>query len=681
MVYSLLLIIAVIFFFALGYGFHRTSLKWKNQTNLAEQKANIHAEQLEATVSASLDGIVVISIDGKILEFSEAAEQIFGYRRKDIMGKNVANLIIPERYREAHANGLARIRQPGTRKSSLQVLGKRIEIETIRADGSEFMSEMTVSQSTNANGDILIAYIRDISEKRAAETALRKSKIKAEAASEAKSKFLATMSHELRTPFNAVLGILDIMSETNLNQDQRDLLKTAKASSVALLHLMNEVVDYAKITSGQFQLIERPFQAGDILKDVKSLFDPLAAEKNIPLTIKIEGDPDIAFIGDAGHLKQILINFVSNSVKFTKKGEIILSLKTHKIDKDKTELFYSVQDTGIGIPKKKQKEVFKEFYMVDASETREHQGTGLGLTISKRLVKSMNGRIGVDSEIGQGSCFWISIPLEKTVFEKTAQVMDFDSQEVFDNIKILLAEDNKINQMVTKRVLNSLNANVTIAENGQEVLDILDKQPVDVILMDISMPIMDGLRATQYIRNSSKSYKSVPIIALTAMANANDVEKFREAGMNAILIKPVDKSTIYETIIKHVNHFRQIETQNTFAATTPILNELFDGVTHTELQKFKTQLHDDLTEALVLLSNALQTNDRIQAGRASHVLKGLATTFGFSELTKIAELTNLNCKSDKNIKWKVQGQKTETIGHKTLKNIDVVFDQVKVATD
>jgi len=267
--------------FFIGYGVRRLAAKWENQASSAKADADLHAEQLQATVSASLDGIIIINSEGDILEFSESAERIFEFKKADVLGKKMSNIIVPERYRAAHDSGMARMRKTG----KANILGQRIEIEAIRATGEEFMSELAISRSRGSNGDIFIAYIRDISEAKAAEKALRDAKEVAELANRAKTQFISSMSHEIRTPFNAVLGILDILGDTKLTRDQKQLVQTADRSSRALLRIINDVLDYARISSGSVKIVNEPFHAPDIFDDVYRLFAMQAKDRNINLAV------------------------------------------------------------------------------------------------------------------------------------------------------------------------------------------------------------------------------------------------------------------------------------------------------------------------------------------------------------------------------------------------------------
>jgi len=304
--------------FVLGYALRKFTLKWQTKANKAKLQADIQAEQMSATVSASLDGIIIINSDGCVVEFSESAEKIFGLKKVDILGQNMANLIVPERYRDAHNAGMERMRETG----KANILGQRIEIEAVRANGEEFMSELAISRSRSSSGDIFIAYIRDISEAKAAERALLDAKEAAELANRAKTQFISAMSHEIRTPFNAVLGILDILNETDLTQDQKQLIQTAERTSQSLLRIINDVLDYARISSGSVKVRKEPFYAADVFDDVYQLFAMQAKEQGLELGIHVEDAAKIHLSGDVGRIRQILMNFVSNAIKYTASGRV-----------------------------------------------------------------------------------------------------------------------------------------------------------------------------------------------------------------------------------------------------------------------------------------------------------------------------------------------------------------------
>lgn len=656
--------------FCLGYGFRRKSLKWENQTKLVNQQMQLQTEQLQATVSASLDGIIVINLDGAVVDFSESAEKIFGHKCDDILGKNMAELIVPERYRDAHNAGMSRMRNTGKTK----ILGQRIEIEAMRADGTEFMSELAISRSKSANGDIFIAYIRDISEAKAAQQALVEAKEAAEMANEAKSRFLATMSHEIRTPFNAVLGILDILGETKLNADQMNLVKTAESSSLALLRIINDVLDYARMSSGQTKLVESPFQANSVFEDVIQLFQASAEERGLSISTELNQVPDDLFLlGDLGRIRQILLNFVSNALKFTENGNIRLEVKTEVAENGNHLLTCIVHDTGIGISDAAREKLFDEFFMADNSDSREFDGTGLGLTISKTLAELMGGQIGCDSQPNKGSSFWFSVPLEQT---RQVDIKSRYPESEFDmkKCRILVAEDNQTNQMVVNHVLKTRCEKLVIVDNGEEVLTALEKEEFDLILMDIFMPKMSGKDATRLIRASNNTHKDIPIIALTAMGGFNDLEGLKQIGVTEIVTKPFKKNELIAAIGSVLDVSNQPPKFDGFE-----LSDFFTDMTAQDLNRFKNQLLIDMTTLAEEIREAVVQKKSSLALRSTHSLKGLAGTYGMKDLERLAENAHQFIKVDDTKNGFAKCMETQELARNYLLQLDEIFERAKVA--
>ncbi len=661
-------ICAAAFSFCLGYGFKRSNLKWEGQAKEAERQAAMRAEQLQATVSASLDGIIVINSDGNVVDFSESAERIFGYNREDILGQNMAELIVPERYRGSHNAGMERMRETGQSK----ILGQRIEIEAMRADSSEFMSELAISQSSSENGDIFIAYIRDISKRIAAQKDLIAAKEAAEAASEAKSRFLATMSHEIRTPFNAVLGILDILGETKLDDEQRHLVKTAESSSVALLRVINDVLDYARMSAGQAKIISNPFRANAVFDDVVKLFESQAKDKGLEISMKRDEEHDDIYLeGDIGRIRQILLNYVSNAIKFTDEGTLSLSIALEPVDDEHQLLKCSVSDTGIGINPEVLENLFDEFFMADDSDTREFEGTGLGLTISKGLAELMGGELGCHSEPGQGSTFWLSVPLKVTT---VAAIHDRYEQNAFDmkNCRILVAEDNVTNQMVIRHILEGRCAELTVVENGVQVLDMLEQKEIDLILIDIFMPKMNGKEATRIIRASNNRHSGIPIIALTAMGSFQDLDALREDGVDEVVTKPFKKEDLFAAISSVLGQKK---------LTRPTVELEFGGFADQldaeDVPVFAQQLRLDL-EGVAAEYLAAQISEKWDdLLRPSHTLKGLAGTYGMLDLSMLAEKTNTDIGTGEFVRCPEQVTTTLKILADYLDNLEELFVRAK----
>lgn len=668
----LLVLSAALPSFLLGYALRRFKLEWQTKANAAKLQADIQAEQMTATVSASLDGIIIINSDGCIVEFSESAERIFGYKEEEILGQNMAAFIVPERYRDAHNAGMERMRETG----KANILGQRIEIEAVRANGEEFMSELAISRSRSSSGDIFIAYIRDISEAKAAEKALLDAKDAAELANRAKTQFISAMSHEIRTPFNAVLGILDILGDTHLTEDQKQLIQTAERTSKSLLRIINDVLDYARISSGSVKVRDEPFYAADVFDDVYRLFAMQAKEQGIDLSIKVEGAAKIHLSGDEGRIRQILMNFVSNAIKYTKNGNVDLVVDTIQTGPKKWNLMCRVKDTGVGIKADKLERLFDEFYMVDDIDTRSSEGTGLGLTICKVLTRMMNGEIGVESEVGRGSDFWITIPLTQVA---TPEVSDAETTPMADisGKQILLAEDNATNRMVVTRILKKRGAIIVEAVNGVDALSILKVQAFDLLLTDIFMPEMGGKELVRLLRNGRTVNADIPVIALTAMGDMHEAEELKSYGVNQVVLKPFNTRDLVNGVAdlcaKHIENEKALGTEGIENPTIRLSGGLLDGLDPEDLVEIKGQFEIDLTDVTASLRSAIASQDHEAAKFASHTLKGLAGLYGLTELSEFAALTNSHCFPDTLEEMVKHGSRAIKLAEISLLNLDDLF--------
>ncbi len=500
----------------------------------------------------SKDAITIVSEDGQFIDANLAFLNLMGCSRNQLI------TIRPKdfwSYEQSRKQWLSLLRTEG---SVIDYKSKQKTMDGTLLD----LTLTTTATKTKDEQTVYLTIIRDVTDKIAAEKQLISAKTAAEQASFAKSEFLANMSHEIRTPMNGIIGMTNIVLDTDLSTEQHDYLKMVSTSADRLLGIINNILDFSKIEAGRLDLEEIDFSLKEKLDELSALMTVKAETNNVVLTINLSPDVPNNLLGDPTRLMQILINLVNNGLKFTENGSITITVLPESYHSPtRLSLRFIVEDTGIGVPADKQAAIFDAFAQADSSTTREYGGTGLGLSISSQLCALMGGKIGMESTENVGSTFWFtaqftlpeSIELEDDSDQGTVIASGRTRKEIFKDVKVLLAEDEFINRTLAVALLEQAKLKTTVAENGLEVLHKSSREDFDLILMDMQMPEMDGYKATATIREREKaSGKHTPIVAMTAHAIKGDREKCLDAGMNDYIAKPINATALYNAIEKQL---------------------------------------------------------------------------------------------------------------------------------
>jgi PAS domain S-box-containing protein len=523
---------------------HQNALKVELKETKSELLQQINA--FETLLESSPDAILLIE-GKKIVVCNPAAKTLLGLEEIDITTLTPID-ISPEfqNYGETSEQKAKKIFEAVFSRGSY-----RFQWICKHSSGKEFWADIVLTVLKLNNKEVVYASLRDISKTKKLEEDLKsyqknleqkvqvrtqeleKERAAAEKASEAKSNFLAVMSHEIRTPLNGLIATLSLVESEELSTENKELIDTANYSSELLTNIINDVLDFSKIESGKFSLNNKTINIHNLIKQVSTNYQANIEHKKLKFNISVENMPSHDFFGDPLRIKQIVNNFLSNAIKFTDHGSIGLKVEYLATE----ELLFSISDSGIGLKEESIKQLFTDFTQVHTGSKRNYGGTGLGLAICKKLAHLMQGEVGVYSTFGEGSTFTLLLKLPHTEVSQQETVGNPASHIVLnvEDRHILLVEDNKINQLVAKKMFSKINCDYDVAQNGQECLDLLEKQKFDLILMDCQMPIMDGFEATLKIREQGDS---TPIVALTANVQETERQRCLEVGMNDFLSKP-----------------------------------------------------------------------------------------------------------------------------------------------
>jgi PAS domain S-box-containing protein len=591
----------------------------------------IRSEEKYRSILENLElGLVEADVDNKIVKAYPKFCELVGYSEAEIVGQNGVDLLLDEEAKNIMDEQYAKREEGKPSVYELQITKKSGEKVWVMISGAPFYDMNNKFLGT-------IGIHLDISERKKMEEELKAAKELAENSLKSKEMFLANMSHEIRTPLNAIIGMSELLLQSKINFKQQNYLKAISTSSENLLALINDILNFSKIDAGKIELEEIPISLHQVIENSIELLKLKADEKNVLLTCDISEKEEVGYLSDPLRLGEVLTNLLSNAIKFTSAGKVNLRCRIAQENDLFDRIYFEVRDTGIGIPPDKLQLIFEEFTQVNESTTRVFGGTGLGLSISKKLVNLFGGNLTVESKIGTGSVFYFDILLQRTSLPQAATPAIIDASH-FANCHILVVDDNDINLILAESILEKWKIKVTKAVNGADAVDLVAENEYDLILMDIQMPVLDGLGATWMIRNKLK--KEVPIVALTANVEQSELNRYLENGINDYLCKPFKQHELFTVLEKNISTTTTSDDKHTPLSSVVDLTNLRETFDNNEqiIQKMIQSFQETTPAVILQLKQAVSQQQLSEINALAHKIKPSLHYLAKEEVSKMAQL-------------------------------------------